>query len=98
MTEKDQRFIEYWSKKRQQGAVKFSLVTGFVYGIFVIVFSKLFAWNWHFTQKDLSYGILSILIGITLLGPFLWWHRERKYNKLIAAKKSKKKANKKKRI
>ncbi len=97
MTEKDQRFMDYWAKKRQQGIVKFSIITGITYGIMVLVFSKLFAWNWHFTQKDLSYGILSILIGVTVLGPFLWWHRDRKYKKLIEVKKLKKKGGKKKR-
>ncbi len=98
MTDRDKRFLEYWGQKRQQGAVKFSLVTGFVYGVFVVVFSKVFAWNWHFTQKDLLYGIFSILVGITLLGPFLWWHRERKYKKLLARQshhKPKKKKRKK---
>jgi len=95
MKESEKRFIEYWSKKREQGAVKFSIITGITYGIFVIVFSKVFAWNFTFTQKDIGYGILSLLIGITVLGPFMWWHRERKYKKLIennanAKKKSKK--------
>ncbi len=97
MKESDQRYLSYWENRRKQGAVKFSLVTGVIYGIFVIVFSKVFAWNWHFTQKDITYGILSILIGVTLLGPFLWWYRERKYKKLLAQKsKSPKKKGKKK--
>jgi len=95
MNERDQRFITYWKQKRQQGAVKFSLVTGVVYGVFVVVFSKVFAWNWHFTQKDIVYGIFSILVGITVLGPFLWWHRERKYKKLMATQKPAKKSRKK---
>jgi len=97
MKESDQRYLSYWENRRKQGAVKFSLFTGVIYGVFVIVFSKVFAWNWHFTQKDMTYGILSILIGVTLLGPFLWWHRERKYKKLLSQKsKSPKKKGKKK--
>jgi len=96
MTESEKRFIEYWQKKREQGAVKFSLITGVTYGLFVLVFSKVFAWDWTFTQKDLSYGIISLLIGIMALGPFMWWHRERKYKKIIEQSKSAKK-NKKKR-
>ena len=96
MKDNDKRFFDYWGQKRTQGAIKFSIVTGIVYGVFVIVFSKLFAWNWHFTQKDLTYGILSILIGVTLLGPFLWWHRERKYHKLLELRQQERKNKKKK--
>ena len=98
MKDTDQRFLEYWQKRRQQGAVKFSLITGLTYGIFVIVFSKVFAWNWHFTQKDIGYGVLSLLIGVTILGPFIWWYRERRYKKLLAEQQqAQKKAKKKKR-
>ncbi len=97
MKDSDKRFIEYWKKRRQQGAVKFSLITGITYGIFVIVFSKVFAWNWHFTQKDIVYGIFSLLIGISILGPFMWWYRERRYKKLLESQKTEKKAKKKKR-
>lgn len=89
MKDNDKRFLDYWAKKRTQGAVKFSLVTGITYGLFVIAFSKIFDWNWHFTQKDIVYGIFSLLIGITVLGPFLWWHRERKYKKLLESQKTK---------
>jgi len=91
MKDSDKRFLTYWEQKRQQGAVKFSIVTGIIYGVFVTVFSKVFAWNWQFTKKDLTYGILSLLIGVSVLGPFLWWHRERKYKKLLAEKSDNKK-------
>jgi hypothetical protein len=97
MKESDKRFIEYWSKKREQGAIKFSIITGITYGIFVVVFSKVFAWNFSFTQKDIGYGILSLLIGISVLGPFMWWHRERKYHKLIEQNQKNGKKSKKKR-
>ena len=85
MKESDKRFVDYWSKKRESGAVKYSIVTGVTYALFVMVFSKVFAWNFNFTQKDIMYGILSVLLGVTLLGPFMWWHRERKYHKILEA-------------
>ncbi len=85
MKESDKRFVDYWSKKREGGAVKFSIVTGVTYALFVMVFSKVFAWNFNFTQKDMMYGILSVLLGVTVLGPFMWWHRERKYHKILEA-------------
>ena len=97
MKDTDKRFLEYWEKNRQQGPVKFSLKAGITYGIFVIVFSKVFAWNWHFTQKDIVYGIFSLLIGVTILGPFMWWYRERRYKKLLEIQKTEKKSKKKKR-
>jgi len=96
MKESDKRFMTYWSKKREAGVIKFSLVTGITYALFVIVFSKVFAWNFDFTQKDITYGILSILLGISVLGPFMWWHRERKFKKLLDENKKGKKAKKKK--
>ncbi len=95
MKERDKKFMEYWAKKRTQGIVKFSLTTGITYALFVIIFSKVFAWNWTFTPKDLSYGVLSVLIGITVLGPFMWWHRDKKYKKLLAEQNEAKKLKKK---
>ena len=94
MRDIDKRFLEYWGKQRQQGAVKFSLKAGITYGIFVVVFSKVFAWKWHFTQKDILYGIFSLLIGITVLGPFMWWYRERHYKKLLELQNEEKKSKK----
>ncbi len=97
MTEREKQFIEYWQKKRQTGIYKYSIITGFTYAVFVLIFSKLLAWNFQFTKQDLYASAFAILIGILVLGPFMWWHRERKYNKLIEAnKKSKNKKNKKK--
>ncbi len=97
MKETDKRFMAYWQKRREQGAVKFSVITGITYGIFVIIFSKVFAWNWHFSQKDIIYGFFSLLIGVTILGPFIWWYRERRYKKLSVAAKTEKINRKKKR-
>ncbi len=94
MKESDKRFVTYWVNKREQGAVKFSIVTGTTYAIMVVVFSKIFAWNWTFTQKDLSYAVVSEIIGVMALGPLMWWLRERKYHKLVSQ--SKPSGNKKK--
>ena len=95
MKDSEKRFIEYWQKKRELGPVKFSFITGVTYGIFVLVFSKVFSWNWTFTQKDWGYAVISLVIGIMGLGPFMWWHRERKYKKLLE-KSAPPKKNKKK--
>jgi len=97
MTENEKRFVEYWKKNREQGPVKFALKTGITYGLFVIVLSKVIEWNWTFTQKDLSYGIISLVIGVMALAPFMWWHRERKYKKLLEQSKQVKKNKKNKR-
>jgi len=96
MTDRDKRFVEYWEKQRAKGIVKFSIVTGITYGIFVVVFSKVFAWNLTFSQRDILYGIFSILVGITALAPFMWWHRNRKYDKIKMQNSSKKNKTKSK--
>ncbi len=95
MKESDQRFVDFWAEKRKQGPVKFSLITGTTYAIFVVFFSKVFAWDWTFTQKDLSYAVISLIIGVMALAPFMWWFRERKYQKLLAEKKTQNKKKKK---
>ncbi len=91
MNEKEKQFLKYWEKKREAGMFKFSLVTGFTYAIFVLVFAKLFAWDFHFSSSDILISIVAILIGILILGPFLWWNRERKYHKLLSKNNSGKK-------
>ena len=98
MTDNDKRFIEYWQRNRDRGIVRFSLVTGITYGLFVVAFSKIFAWDFTFTQKDIGYAVLSLVVGVMALAPFLWWHRNRKYNQIMAKNKGKKpkKAKKKK--
>jgi hypothetical protein len=95
MTDSEKRFVEYWKKKRAGGKYKFWLITGITYGIFVVVFSKVFAWNAAFIQKDLSYAVISLIMGVMALGPFMWWHRERKYHKIISKNPSKKKKQQK---
>jgi len=96
MNKSDNRFLIHWEEKRKQGPVKFSLITGVTYAVFVIVFSKIFAWNWSFTEKDLGYGIVSLVIGVFALAPFMWWLRERRYKKLMAQKPNKNKKKGKK--
>ncbi len=96
MTDKEKQFIEYWEKKRAAGFYRFSFVTGLTYALFVIVFAKLFAWDFRFTTADSMVAVTAILIGILILGPFLWWNRERRYKK-IKSKSLVKKAKKKKR-
>ena len=95
MNEKEKQFIAYWEKKRTSGFYKFSFITGLTYAIFVIIFAKLFAWDFHFSSSDIGVVVVAVLIGIGVLGPFLWWNRERRYKKLktksTPAKKTKKK-------
>ncbi len=95
MTEKEKQFIEYWERKRSAGFYRFSIVTGITYALFVIFFAKLFAWDFHFSTSDFLVAATAILIGVVVLGPFLWWNRERRYTK-IKSKTGVKKSNKKK--
>jgi len=94
MNNKEKQFMAYWEQKRAAGLFKFSLYTGVTYALFVIIFAKLFAWDFHFSSSDIIVSITAILIGVVILGPFLWWNRERKYNKLKKKSKSKKRKNK----
>jgi hypothetical protein len=95
MTDNDKKFIAYWQKHKDKGIIRFSLVTGVTYGLFVVIFSKVFAWDFTFTQNDLGYAILSLVVGVMGLAPFLWWHRNRKYNQILAKNPNKKKKSKK---
>ncbi len=82
MNEKEKRFVEYWEKKRASGFYKFSLKTGLIYALFVFLSAKLLAMDFHFYKSDIGVIVLAVLIGVVILGPFLWWNRERKYKKI----------------
>jgi len=51
MKDSEQRFLDYWGQKRTQGAIKFSIVTGIVYGVFVALYTKRFD-LWCFVNFD----------------------------------------------
>jgi len=90
MRDNDKKFLEQWKKQREQGFYRFSVITGSTYAIFVFVFKKVFDWDFYFSQKDIYTLAIAFLIGILLLGPFLWWNRERKYKKIKETQSKKK--------
>jgi uncharacterized Tic20 family protein len=97
MTEREKRFVEYWDKKRKSGFYKFSLFTGLIYAFFVIISAKILAWDFNFSKSDFLVVVTAILIGVLILGPFLWWNRERRYKKIMDKTTKNKPKRKKKR-
>jgi hypothetical protein len=93
MTDKDNIFVERWSRSREKGKLSFMLRVGVLWGIITVIVTQLFKLDkMSFKELFLSELFLVKLLIFLLAGIFgfaliLWVLSEKKYRRLKSNKK-----------
>ena len=88
MKERDKKFIEKWSKIREKGKFNYMIKSGFLWGLFTVIFTQLLKLDeMSFRELFLSkFFVVSLLIylviGVFGFGYIMWLFAERRYRKL----------------
>ena len=90
MNNRDRQYLDWWGKTRAKGKWRYVATTGFIWGLFSGILSKLFEMivdgkgfaETFLTNDFLLYIVVFIVIGGFLFGLSMWYMSERKYRKL----------------
>ncbi len=86
MTEKDKRFIMYWSQKQRNGRLKFALFHGILFGSIVFIFVTGISYlsgDGIGTRNELLLKLVFLILGgMVYEGGYTWWINSRRYKKL----------------
>lgn len=89
LSKTDKRFLREWSKTRELGRLKYTLIFGILEGLVSFLFLGLYnLWGGSFQDVFWSLSAFYNLIGcvcagLILSGVYLWWINERSYQKNI---------------
>lgn len=88
ISEREEKFIEYWDQKRAMGKWRFAFIQGvLLWGIPVYAFIQLFYYffrdEYVFETGRFLTGLIAwIIIGFFGFGLIMWWLNERAYRKI----------------
>ena len=82
---RQQKYVEWWAHKRARGEAKF--VLWIVFGYTALTLAATSAADYYFEGEvhagDLVARAVAYVLGSSLLGLFVWWSNERRYQRLV---------------
>ena len=88
----DKKFIASWEKTLKRGWVRYYLIFGTMYALWMFIFVTLFDLaeksfvEAYFSKMALLKLLLWEIPGIVIIAPFNWWQNNKRYKKLMEGK------------
>lgn len=84
---RNQKHFEWWGKKRSKGHPQIVLSTTFIYLSVMLFTTSIFDYfDGYLTWSALPFKLLKYFIFGFILGLFIWWDNERRYQRVLKAK------------